>query len=195
MSTNFNTEFLGIKERYVEVEHVEQAEEGFLVELGTRLRKVMCPGCKTKTNKVHGYRVQRIRGRLIEERPVELLLRKRRYKCLDCGHTFYESFQFVDRYQRHTVSLNQQALTYVAEHSFTQAARLTGTSVSRLIRLFDKRRMPIRRQLPRVIAVDEFKGDADNVKFQTIIVDVEKKEIIEVLPDRRVETLEKYFKS
>ncbi|WP_051263141.1 transposase [Tuberibacillus calidus] len=55
--------------------------------------------------------------------------------------------------------------------------------------------MPIRRQLPRVIAVDEFKGDANKTKFQTIIVDVEKKEIIEVLPVRRVETLEKYFKS
>jgi transposase len=86
-------------------------------------------------------------------------------------------------------------LSYVAEQSFTQAARLTGLSISSLMRLFDKRRMPIRRQLPRVIAVDEFKGDANKTKFQTIIVDVEKKEIIEVLPDRRVETLEKYFKS
>jgi transposase len=42
--------------------------------------------------------------------------------------------------------------------------------------------------------VDEFKGDADKTKFKTIIVDVEKKEIIEVLPDRRVETLEKHLK-
>jgi len=45
---------------------------------------------------------------------------------MDCGHTFYERFQFVDRYQRRTVSLTQQALSYVAEQSFTQAARFPG---------------------------------------------------------------------
>jgi transposase len=105
MFNNFITELLGIKEWYVEVEHAKQTEQGFVVELGTKLRKISCPGCKKKANKVHSYRVQRIRGRLIEERPVELLLRKRRYKCMDCGHTFYERFQFEDRYQRRTVSL------------------------------------------------------------------------------------------
>jgi transposase len=54
--------------------------------------------------------------------------------------------------------------------------------------------MPIRRQLPRVIAVDEFKGNSNKTRFHTIIVDVEKKEIMK-FPDRCVETLEKYFES
>ncbi len=52
-----------------------------------------------------------------------------------------------------------------------------------------------RRVLPSVIAIDEFKGDAGNERFQTIIVDVEKKEIIEILPDRRVATIEEYFRN
>ncbi|GGE54824.1 hypothetical protein GCM10011391_37260 [Pullulanibacillus camelliae] len=61
MFTNFITELLGAKEWYVEIEHVEQTEQGFLVELSTRLRKMMCQRCKSKTKKVHSYRVQRIR--------------------------------------------------------------------------------------------------------------------------------------
>ncbi len=48
--------------------------------------------------------------------------------------------------------------------------------------------------LPQVIAIDEFKGDADREKFQTNIVDVKNKEIIDVLPNRKVQTIENYFK-
>lgn len=39
--------------------------------------------------------------------------------------------------------------------------------------------------LPKVIAIDEFKGGVGNERLQTIIVGVEKKEIIENLPERR----------
>ncbi|MGJ9385939.1 transposase [Salipaludibacillus sp. CF4.18] len=42
--------------------------------------------------------------------------------------------------------------------------------------------------------MDEFKGDAGGERFQTKIVDVENREIIDILPDRRVETIEKYFR-
>src|SRR5690625_3468553 len=73
------------------------------------------------------------------------------------------------------------------------AARMCVITPSSLLRLFDKRELPQRRVLPKVIAIDEFKGDAGNERFQRIIVDVENKEIIEILPDRRKETIEKYL--
>lgn len=114
---------------------------------------------------------------------------------MDCGATFYEPLALVDRDQRRTASLNEQALVYASENSFTMAARMSGISISSLLRLFDKRDLPQRRVLPKVIAIDEFRGDAGNERFQTIIVDVEKKEIIEILPDRRVKTVEEYFRN
>ncbi|WP_373285744.1 hypothetical protein [Pullulanibacillus camelliae] len=33
-----------------------------------------------------------MKGRFIEEKPVLLSLRKRRYKCTHCGKTFYDTF-------------------------------------------------------------------------------------------------------
>src|SRR5690625_3295522 len=195
MLEKFITQMLGIKEKYISIDHVEIIDNAFHVELSTEVRRVTCPKCKHKTRRIHGYRNQRIQGRLIEEKPVILHLRKRRYKCMDCGATFYESLALVDRYQRRTASLNEQALVYASENSFTMAARMSGISTSSLLRLFDKRELPQSRVLAKVIAIDEFKGDAGKERFQTIIVDVEKKEIIEVLPDRRVETVEEYFRS
>jgi len=195
MQKEFITQLLGIKEKYIEIDHVAVIENAFHIELSTKVRKVTCPKCKHKTRRVHSYRNQRIQGRLLEEKPVVLHLRKRRYKCMECCSTFYESLAIVDRYQRRTASLNAQALAYASENSFTMAARMCGITPSSLLRLFDKRELPQRRVLPKVIAIDEFKGNAGNERFQTIIVDVENKEIIEILPDRRVKTVEEYLRN
>src|SRR5690625_2612937 len=75
---------------------------------------------------------------MIEDKKVYFHLRKRRYKCLACGATFYERLLFVERYQRRTTSLNQQALTYASENSFTMAAKMCGITTSSLLRIFDK---------------------------------------------------------
>jgi len=193
MQKDFIIQMLGIKERYIEVDHVEMIDNAFHVDVSTKIRNVTCKKCKHKTNRVHSYRNQQIQGRMIEDKKVYFHLRKRRYKCLACGVTFYEPLLFVERYQRRTASLNQQALTYASENSFTMAAKMCGITTSSLLRIFDKRNIAPRRILPKVIAIDEFKGDAGKERFQTIIVDVQQKEIIEILPDRRAETIEKYL--
>src|SRR5699024_12368728 len=130
------------------------------VAFSTRVRTVACSKCKPKTRHRKCYRNQCIQGRTIDETPVVLHLRKRRYKCINCGSTFYEPLSIVHRYQRRTTSLNEQALAYASENSFTMAGRMCGVSTPSLIRLFDKRKLPQRQVLPKVIAIDEFKGDA-----------------------------------
>ncbi|WP_157727938.1 transposase [Aeribacillus pallidus] len=67
-------------------------------------------------------------------------------------------------------------------------------STNRLLRMFDARPIPVKKVLPRAIAIDVFKGDAGGEKYQTIIVDVENREVLDVLPDRRVKTIETYLK-
>lgn len=195
MQNDFITEMFGIKERCIEVDHIEMVDNAFHVHLSTKQRCLTCPRCKQKTGYNHNYRTQPLQGRLIEEKPVTLYLQKRRYACKACGKTFYEPLKLVKRYQRRTTSLNEQLLVYASENSFTMAGKMSGVTTSSVLRSFDHRSIPEKRILPQVIAIDEFKGDADNEKFQTIIVDVEKKEIIEVLPDRRVETVEEFFQS
>ncbi|MBM7542284.1 transposase [Amphibacillus cookii] len=80
---------------------------------------------------------------------------------------------------------------YAASGSF--AARWTNITITRLIRLFDRQEMKTNRVLPRAIAIDECKGDAGGERFQTIIVDVENKEIIDILPNRKVDTIKQYL--
>ncbi|WP_017473830.1 transposase, partial [Amphibacillus jilinensis] len=87
------------------------------------------------------------------------------------------------------------ALTYTAFHSFRTAARLVGMTTNRLLRLFDHHQIKVKKIVPRAISIDEFKGDAGGERFQTNVVDVENNEIIDILPDRKVKTIEKYLRS
>ena len=188
------TRFLGIKDNHVEVYDSGEQEKIFWFQLNTKVRKQTCPKCKEKTKRIHGYRWQCVQGAPIAGKKVELQLKKRRYRCMACSHTFFESLSFIERYQRHTVMLAQEVLTLTSEMSFTHAGNLTGLSTNRVLRMFDQRNIPVSKVLPRAIAIDEFKGDADKERFQTIIVDVENREIIDILHDRRAETIENYFK-
>ncbi len=194
MQEHFIMELLGIKDKHVELWDMKEENREFHFWLQTKQRKQTCPNCGTKTKRVHSYRTQKIKGRLIEDRPVKIHLRKRRYLCTACKKTFYEKVGFIKRYQRHTTSLEQQVLTYVGENSFKDVGKMAGVSTNLVMRLFDQRRIKVQRILPAIIAIDEFKGDADKEKFQTIIVDVQNKKIIDVLPDRLSKTIENYFR-
>src|SRR5699024_12257383 len=160
MQKEFITQMLGIKEKYIEVNHLEITNNVFQVELSTKVRTVVCPIGNEKTRDIHGYRNQYIQGRRIEEKPVVLHLRKRRYKCINCGSTFYEPLSFVHRYQRRTTSLNVQALAYASENSFTMAGRMCGVLTPSLIRLFDQRKLPHMHVFPNILAIYELKWDA-----------------------------------
>ena len=49
--------------------------------------------------------------------------------------------------------------------------------------------MPTGVQLPRVIAIDEYKADTDSGTYQLIIANAETHEPIDILPNRRKETI------
>lgn len=72
-----------------------------------------------------------------------------------------------------------------------------GASTSTIIRRFDeiaKRELKDIEQLPRVIAIDEYKGDTKEGKYQLIIANGETKEPIDILPNRRKRTIVNYLR-
>ena len=53
--------------------------------------------------------------------------------------------------------------------------------------------MPTGVQLPRVIAIDEYKADTDSGTYQLIIANAETHEPIDILPNRRKDTIYNYL--
>ncbi len=96
-------------------------------------------------------------------------------------------------FSRHSYTVDKTPPSAVARKRCVHSWYIMTTN--RLLRLFDQQQLKTRKVLPRAIAIDEFKGDAGGERFQTNVVDVENREIIDILPDRKVETIEKYLRS
>lgn len=60
------------------------------------------------------------------------------------------------------------------------------------MRILNKISYP-RPSLPRVLSIDEFKGNAEGVEFQCILTDSVRKRVLDILPSRKSEILLAYF--
>ena len=78
--------------------------------------------------------------------------------------------------------------------SFTSVAKEVNLSVSTIIRIFDYVGYSNPQHPPEVLAIDEFKGNTGDEKYQCILTDPQNGIVLDILPARNTEYLIKYFK-
>lgn len=83
-----------------------------------------CPCYNTSTDKIHDYRNQRIKDIPTFGKFTNIVIRKRRYVCPNCGKRFYEDITFLPRYHRITNRLAAYVIYKLkSEYSFTSVAK------------------------------------------------------------------------
>lgn len=191
---NFNMVLPGLKG--VNIEEIVEQENRILVYVSMPLKEHSCPACGEKTSKVHDYRTRKIGHLSFWGRLTKLMYKCRRYRCT-CGKRFAEKAPFVERYQRFSKEANQAMIIQsVQSKTFKDAAMTLGTSISTIIRRFIKQAkaaLPEGFRLPKAIAIDEYKADTDAGKYQLIIANAETHEPIDILPNRRLQTIKTYL--
>ena len=154
-------------------------------------RKHTCPCCGTVTDRVHDYRMQVIKDVPLA-RDTFLHLRKRRYRC-DCGKRFFEINTFLPRYYRVTTRLVAEIMfafkKTVSAKEIGCRYNVSSVTAMRYFNQFNQRLT----MLPKVISLDEFKGNSGGQKYNSIIVDPEKRIVLDILPNRFENNLIKYF--
>lgn len=185
------SKLLGLED--VIVKNVAEDADGCHVELELPRRKHKCPCCGTETDKIHDYRMQTIKDLPVGGKNTYLHLRKRRYVCESCGKRFYENNAFLPRYYRVTSRMVASIINrFQSTVSATDIAKENNISVSTALRYFDL--VDYRcHHLPKVLSIDEFKGNAGGEKFQTILTDAENYHILDILPNRKSADLIRYF--
>lgn len=193
MHSHFTSKLLNLKDCFVyKISHSETAVK---ISISTKPRPSTCPICGKVTTKVHDYRNQVLKDLPFMTKNTILLLRKRRYAC-SCGKRIYESYEFLPKYRRMT---NRLAAYIVHElrnaipmAAVADKANVSAHTVSRVFLMIQYDRPS---SLPKVLAIDEFKGNAGSEKYQCILVDPKKRAVLDILPDRRQNHLIDYFKS
>ncbi len=192
---NSNITLPGLEETIITKTEVRDGQ--YIIHFEMPIKTHYCPACGLDTTRVHDYRITKVKHLKNMERMTILFYRKRRYVC-DCGKRFAENNPVVDPFQRYSNEWNHMAqIRSVKAKTFKETAAQYGTSVSTIIRRFDRivpNKLKEKQSLPSAIAIDEFKGNADREKFQLIIADAVTKKPIEILPNRKQETIEAFLR-
>ena len=153
-----------------------------------------CPACSFVTEQVHDYRTSILKDLPFMGKKTLFHYSKRRYHCPACGKHFYETFSAVPKHCRITTRAVFHAIDLLRNRlSVSDSASMIGISASSVFRRMKEVRFPKPKNLPLVLSIDEFKGNAGNQKFQAILTDAKNRKLVDILPDRSQKTLTEYF--
>lgn len=103
----------------------------------------------------------------------------------------------MDKYQRFSKEWSQVVrIRFIKANTFKEAGEVLGSSNSTVIHRFKeaaKTELISGVSLPKAIAIDEYKGDTDAGTYQLFIANAETHEPIDILPNRRKETVKDYL--
>ena len=154
----------------------------------------ICPYCSNLTSKIKDYYTQSIKDIPIYFKPTNLILKKCRYECKYCGKTFYEKNEIVNKYARKTSRLAgyvvNELRNIVAASDIAKKVCISPSYISKLLPYL----AVTNTKLPRVLCIDEFKGNSGNYKYQVALIDGETHEVVDIIECRHKHVLCEYFK-
>lgn len=161
-----------------------------------------CPGCRVKSVRIHSYYLRRIRDLPILGNETWITLRARKFYCTNdsCLRKV-----FAERFDEHFES--NKTMTCRLRDKLLKVALLMGgnggericritqmpVSSSTLIRAIHNQ-PPADIEAPKVLGIDDW-SYKKRLRYGTVIVDMERRKIIDLLPDREAATVENWLKS
>lgn len=194
------TELLGISSLVVTMFALRREDDKDVLHLmcAHRNNVAICPKCGAFTDSVHEEKKRCVRHLDIWGKKTFLHFLSRRFKCSDCGKEFTEELDFVDQLRRQSIDFEMHIYRLCLSDNRKDVANREGLSQSTVKDiLFRYAKMKVKpghpKRCPRVLGIDEISLKKRHRQFALILSDIERKCILDILPERSKEALEKWL--
>ncbi len=196
IETEWFERILGIKE--IRVDRVDWRERSLHIYCSSIFEEVRCPHCLKKRQVVNQTYERTIRDLPITGKEVYLHLSQRQFYCPDCDRYFNERFNFVARQRVMTCRYERYVYECCKANTVQKISvqeNLVWETVNQIYQQGTQKELEERPcSKVRAVGMDEFAIKKGHRSYATVIVDLERTEIIDILEYREQTRLIDYFK-
>ncbi|RJO61073.1 MAG: ISL3 family transposase [Dehalococcoidia bacterium] len=176
----------------------EELEKSIRLVLETVSDPTVCQACRDLTAKIvkYGKRKQRYMDMPIRGKAVDLLVRRKRFRCYSCNQTFFEHLEDMVPGRLMTKRLKEYIEQEGIHRPFTSIAKETGLKEKTVRDIFhihiDKIARKFRFETPEVLGIDEIHLLRVS---RFVVTNIKEKTVIEMLANRNKPTVINFFRS
>ena len=192
MQTNCIKNLLDLKDFIVK--NIKNLKDKVEIYIELPIKEHICPCCGHSTSNIHDYYTQTIKDIPIYFKPTFLIIRKRRYVCNHCDKKFFEHNPLLSKYARRTTRLSgfviDKLRSLVSQSDVSKQTNVSPSVISKMLPYL----AVTNSTLPKVLCIDEFKGNTGHYKYQVALINGETHEVVDILECRQKHFLCDYFK-
>lgn len=188
--------FLSIDEGIVDDIKVINTLDEVIIYIILKRKEYSCPCCFSNKNELKEYKIKKFNHSLFLGKETTFFHKYRRFKCLKCGKTFSEHSPFTPKKGKESYETIRLILDYARSYvrTWTDIAKLTHTSDTTTINIFDRYVNPPRGTLSRIMCIDECHNKGQFQKpYSAVFFNFLDKKLIDVIDGRNKNNLIHYF--
>jgi transposase len=175
-----------------------QQQEGFiLLKLDFLNEGITCPHCQTYTDNLHQSRPILVKDLSIFGQGVYLQIPRRQFICPHCRKYPTEPLVWIEKGRNYTKRYEEHIYERVKELTIEQVSRTEKLSAEQVQKIFSRQGSRKKKDwsMPERLALDEFSREKGKRKFVTVVSDLDKSSLLEVIDSHKSEEIIEVLKA